>query len=77
MASRGAPDLTGYGPRALSLCVVQEESQCSLEVVSADTGRRMVGGERGVDHESQRQVSHGQSPAMEANKRRFRDFISE
>ena len=66
MASRGAPDLTGYGPRALSLCVVQEESQCSLEVVSADTGRRMVGGERGVDHESQRQVSHGQPPAMEA-----------
>ena len=69
MASRliGAPDLMGYGPRAsLPSAQLKEGSRFPLEVVSADTGRRMVGGGRGVDHEFQRQVSHGQAPMMEA-----------
>ena len=69
MASRfaGAPDLTGYGPRASpSSAPLKEESRFQLEEYSADTGRRMVGAGRGGSHELQRQMSPGQMPTMEA-----------
>ena len=57
----------GYGPRASpSSASLKEEFQLTPEVFSADAGRRMAGVGRGASHESQRLMSPGQMPTMEA-----------